>query len=257
MKLGFTLYNFNTIIKTLDDLDSVLGKLEKMGVDTVQVSGIGHLSNYEVAKLCRKHGMEVCVTHLPFDRIVNDTDAVIDEHKALGCKTIGVGSLDEEYRDEEGVKKLVETLKPVVEKLKAADMKFAYHNHHFEFMKYPNGKTGFQMLEEIDPELLGFIFDVHWAQTGGVNPAEYIRRLEGRINVCHFKDYRIIKNAEDKYERDFAEIGTGNINLDECYKACRDTGVEYIIIEQDSTPLDLMESARISWENLKKIAERN
>lgn len=257
MKLGFTLYNFHSLIKTLDDLDSVLARLEEMGVDTVQVSGIGHLSNYEVAKLCKKHNMEVCVTHLSFDRIVNDTDEVIDEHKALGCKTVGIGSIGEEYRGEDGVKKFAEALAPVVAKLKAAGMNFAYHNHHFEFMRYPNGKTGYEMLTELDPELISFIFDTHWAQTGGVNPASYIRKLGKRISVCHFKDYRIVVDGEGDYVRDFAEIGTGNLDLDDCYRACRDTGIEYIIIEQDSTPLDVFESARISWENLKKIAERN
>ena len=89
MKLGFTLYNFHSVIDSLEDLDNVLAKLENMGVDTVQVSGIGYLNNYDVAKLCKKHGMEVCLTHLSFDRIVNDTDAVIEEHKALGCKNVG------------------------------------------------------------------------------------------------------------------------------------------------------------------------
>lgn len=257
MKLGFTLYNFHSIIKTLDDLDTVLARLEAMGVDTVQVSGIGHLSNYEVAKLCQKHNMEVCVTHLSYDRIINDTEAVIDEHKALGCKTVGIGAIGEKYRDEEGIKLFAAELKPAVEKLKAAGMNFAYHNHQFEFMKYSNGKTGFQMLMELDPELISFIFDTHWAQTGGVNPAEYIRMLGKRISVCHFKDYRIVKNPMGEHIRDFAEIGTGNLNLDDCYRACRDTGIEYIIIEQDSTPLDIFESARISWENLNKIAERN
>ena len=79
MKLGFTLYNFHSVIDSLEDLDNVLAKLENMGVDTVQVSGIGYLNNYDVAKLCKKHGMEVCLTHLSFDRIVNDTDAVIEE----------------------------------------------------------------------------------------------------------------------------------------------------------------------------------
>ena len=88
MKLGFTLYNFHSVIDSLEDLDNVLAKLENMGVDTVQVSGIGYLNNYDVAKLCKKHGMKVCLTHLSFDRIVNDTDAVTEEHKALGCKVI-------------------------------------------------------------------------------------------------------------------------------------------------------------------------
>lgn len=257
MKLGFTLYNFHSIIKTLDDLDTVLARLEEMGVDTVQVSGIGHLSNYDVARLCKKHNMEVCVTHLSYDRIINDTEAVIDEHNALGCKTVGIGAIGEAYRDEEGIKRFAAELKPAVEKLKAAGMNFAYHNHQFEFMKYSNGKTGFQMLTELDPELISFIFDTHWAQTGGVNPADYIRQLGKRISVCHFKDYRIVKNPVGEHIRDFAEIGTGNLDLDDCYRACRDTGIEYIIIEQDTTPLDIFESAKISWQNLNKIAERN
>lgn len=257
MKLGFTLYNFHSIIKTLDDLDMVLARLEEMGVDTVQVSGIGHLSNYDVAKICKKHNMEVCVTHLSYDRIINDTEAVIDEHKALGCKTVGIGAIGEAYRDEEGIKRFAAELKPAVEKLKAAGMNFAYHNHQFEFMKYSNGKTGFQMLTELDPELISFIFDTHWAQTGGVNPADYIRRLGKRISVCHFKDYRIVKNPVGEHIRDFAEIGTGNLDLDDCYRACRDAGIEYIIIEQDTTPLDILESAKISWQNLNKIAQRN
>lgn len=257
MKLGFTLYNFHSMIKTLDDLDSVLARLEKMGVDTVQVSGIGHLSNYDVAKLCQKHNMEVCVTHLSYDRIINDTEAVIEEHRALGCKTVGIGWIGDDYRGEEGVKRFAAELKPAVEKLKAAGMNFAYHNHQFEFMRYPNGKTGYEMLMELDAELISFIFDTHWAQTGGVNPAEYIRKLGKRISVCHFKDYKIVKNPMGEYIRDFAEIGTGNINLDECYRACRDSGIEYIIIEQDTTSLDLLDSAEISWKNLKKIAERN
>lgn len=142
MKLGFTLYNFHSVIDSLEDLDNVLAKLENMGVDTVQVSGIGYLNNYDVAKLCKKHGMEVCLTHLSFDRIVNDTDAVIEEHKALGCKNVGIGWIEETYRGEDGVKKLVEELTPAVKKLHAAGMTFSYHNHQFEFMRYPNGKTG-------------------------------------------------------------------------------------------------------------------
>ncbi len=257
MKLGFTLFNFCSIIKTLEDLDCVLARLEDMGVDAVQISGIAHLDNFEVAKLCKKHGMEVCVTHISFDRVINDTDAVIAEHKALGCKTVGIGWIEEKYRGEDGIKRFVEELSPAVAKLRAADMKFAYHNHQFEFMKCPNGKTGYQMLTELDPELISFVFDTHWAQTGGVDPASYIKNLGKRISVCHFKDYRIVKDGEGNYVRDFAEIGTGNLDLDECFRACRDSGVEYIIIEQDSTPLDIFESAKISWENLKKISGRN
>jgi sugar phosphate isomerase/epimerase len=131
MKLGFTLYNFCSIIKNTDDLDNVLSKLENMGVEVVQVSGIGHIPNAEVAKYCQKHNMEVCVTHMPLDRIINDTDALIEEHKLLGCDTIGVGWIPEEYHSAKGMKNFINEITPAAQKIKNSGMQFAYHNHSF------------------------------------------------------------------------------------------------------------------------------
>ena len=44
------------------------------------------------------------------------------------------------------------------------------------------------MAKESDPEYLGFELDVHWLQRGGVNPLEWIKKLEGRIKIIHIKD---------------------------------------------------------------------
>lgn len=252
MKLGITLYNFHSIIDTFDDLDNVLGKLSAMGVSVVQVSGIGKLDNYKVAEYCKKHNMEVCLTHIPLDRVLGDTDALIEEHKALGCNTIGLGWSPEEYRSVEGMKKYIADFTPVARKIKDAGMQYAYHNHSFELERY-DGRTQLDiMIEDTDPDLFNFILDTHWLQTGGVYPPDYIRKVKGRMKVCHFKDYKIVNG-----ERMYAEVGTGNLDLDECYRACVESGVEYIIIEQDSTDMDLFESAEISFRNLNEIARRN
>lgn len=252
MKLGITLYNFHSIIDTFEDLDLVLAKLSEIGVGVVQVSGIGKLNNYKVAEYCKKHNMEVCLTHVPMERILEDTDALIDEHRALGCKNIGLGWSPEKYRSVEGMKQYIADFTPAAQKIKDAGMQYAYHNHDFELERY-DGRTQLDiMIEDTDPDLFNFILDTHWLQAGGVYPPDYIRKVKGRMKVCHFKDYKI-ENGQRKY----AEIGTGNLNLDECYRACAESGVEYIIIEQDSCDIDLFESARISFENLKKIADRN
>ncbi len=252
MKLGITLYNFHNVIDSFEDLDIVLSKLKKIGIEVIQVSGVGNLDNYKIAEYCKKYDMEVCLTHNPIDRILNDTDALIDEHKALGCNTIGLGWSPEEYRSEEGMKKYIADFTPVAKKIKAAGMQYAYHNHSFEFERFGERTMMDIMIEDTDADLFNFILDTHWLQTGGVNPPDYIRKVAGRMKVCHFKDYKIVNN-----ERKFAEVGTGNLNLDECYKACVESGVEYIIIEQDVCDIDLFESAEISFNNLKKIAERN
>ncbi len=251
MKLGVTLFNFHREIKTLDDLDKVLAFLKGLEIDTVQVSGIGHLAYADVAEYCKKYNLEVCLTHSPFDRIINDTDALIEEHKLLGCKNIGLGSMDEKFRSNGGYKEFLDIITPAAQKIKDAGLQFAYHNHAFEFEKF-NGRKIIDILIEDTSDNFNFIIDTHWVQTGGCNPVDYIKKTAGKMKVCHFKDYKIVDN-----ERKFAEIGTGNLNLDACYRACVETGVEYIIIEQDQTDIDIFESTKISVENLKKIAARN
>ena len=84
--------------------------------------------------------------------------------------------------------------------------------------------------------------DTYWVQYGGGDPADFIKRLSGRMKVCHFKDYKI---AGDKPT--FAEIGTGNLNLDAIYNTCKRTGVKYIVIEQDVCEIDPRESMAISF----------
>lgn len=252
MKIGVTLFNFNREIKTLEDLDKVLDFLKGLEIDTVQVSGIGHLAYKDVAVLCKKYNLEVCLTHNPPERLLSDTDALIEEHKLLGCKNIGIGYIGEDYRGIEGYHRFIEEFSVPAKKFKEAGMQFCYHNHAFEFELY-EGRRGMDIIiEDSDPELFNFIIDTHWVQTGGCNPAKYIEKVKNRMKVCHFKDYKIVNN-----ERFFAEIGTGNLDLDECWNKCRESGVEYVIIEQDQTDIDIFESTRISVENLKKIAQKN
>ena len=70
--------------------------------------------------------------------------------------------------------------------------------------------------------------------------------------MCHFKDMRIVNN-----EQRFAECGTGNIDLGACYRACKEIGVKYIVIEQDTCEIDPRDSMAISYKNLVDIAKRN
>ena len=90
-------------------------------------------------------------------------------------------------------------------------------------------------------------------QVGGVNPADYLKKLAGRVEVCHFKDLRIVNNQQQ-----FAECGTGNIDFGACYRACKEIGVQYIVIEQDLCyDKDPYDSVRIGFEGLKRIAAEN
>ena len=62
---------------------------------------------------------------------------------------------------------------------------------------------------------------------------EYIKKLKGRIECVHLKDYKIIRGAK-LYDPVFASVGEGNMNFKDIIKACKKAGTKYFIVEQDN-----------------------
>jgi sugar phosphate isomerase/epimerase len=53
-----------------------------------------------------------------------------------------------------------------------------------------------------------------------------------------------------------AEVGEGNLNWPAILEACRQAGVEWYIVEQDTCQRDPLESLRISLRNLQAMGLR-
>ncbi len=256
IKCGIQLYTVRNQCKTIEDIDSTLDKLEKAGVRDIQVSGIGKVDWSDLIKTVKKHNMDVCVTHTPFERMMKDTDAVIDEHIALGCDCLGIGSMPGEYeRTEEGVDKFIEDLLPIAKRMNERNVHLAYHNHDFDLKLYGGRSILDRMIEDIPSELLWFVPDTAWLQIAGEDPAEYLKRMKGRVKVLHFKDYKI-GNEENPHP--FTELGKGVVDLDKCYTSAQDLGIPYIMFEQDNNwTNDPIESSIESFEYMQKMKKRH
>lgn len=96
------------------------------------------------------------------------------------------------------------------------------------------------LLTESDPAV-GFELDLYWVQAGGGSPVEWIRKVDGRMQVVHLKDMAIVDSKQV-----FAEIGEGNMNYKEIIATCRNNGVEWFVVEQDVCRRDPFESLEIS-----------
>lgn len=68
------------------------------------------------------------------------------------------------------------------------------------------------------------------------------------MQVVHLKDMAIVERKTA-----FAEIGEGNMNYPDIIEACRETGVEWYVVEQDVCRRDPFESLAISLNYLKKL----
>lgn len=244
------LYTIRDFAKTPEDLDISMKKLKDMGYNAVQVSGIGPMEHQRVKDILDSHGLTVCATHIGFDRMKEDLDDVIYQHKLWNCKYVGLGSMPNEYHtSKEGYETFAKEASEVGKKLADEGLQFIYHNHAFEFVKF-DGVLGMEiLLNESDPEAFGFEIDTYWVQAGGCNPVDWINKVGGRMQVVHFKDMTIGQDGKAT----MAEVGEGNLNWPEIIDACAKTNVEWAAVEQDICQRDPFESLEISLKNLNKF----
>lgn len=242
MKIGVQLFTVRDFCKDLDGFSETLKKVADIGYKTVQVSGVcAYEADWLKAEL-EKNGLKCVLTHIPQNRLADETEKVIAEHSVFGCDNIGLGWYG--FNDDQPYEDFSRIFKPITAALKQGGKYFMYHNHDQEFKKI-EGKTILEKLvEDFSADEMGFTFDTFWAQAGGADPAKCLEMLSGRIPCIHLKDF--------SYGRKMAAIGEGNINFDRVFKKAEAGGTEYMLVEQDDcNGEDPFECLKRSYEYLK------
>lgn len=243
------LYTVRDFTKTPKEIEKTLKKVKEIGYQAVQVSGFGPIDPHHLRDLVQEIGLKIAVTHTPYNRIKNDLDAVIKEHKLWNCEYIGLGSMPKEFRTgKDGYLDFIKEISEPAQMIADHGLQLVYHNHKFEFEKY-DGVTGMEiLLNETEPETFGFELDTYWVQAGGADPVQWIKKVAGRMGVIHLKDMAIKDN-----EQIFAEIGEGNLDWPAIIQLCRKTGVKWYAVEQDKSLRDPFESLAISLKYLHTL----
>ena len=223
MKIGAQLYTVRDFTKDTEAFAQTLARIADIGYKYVQVSGTCAFEAEWLKAELDKNGLICPLTHTAPDKIVNDTELVIAEHKIFGAEYVGIGWYD---LLKNGSGKFVDTFLASARAVKAGGLSLSYHNHDFEFAKGESGKLFFdEIAESFSPDELKFTLDTFWVQAGGADPIEWINKLKGRTPCVHLKDM--------SYGRKMAALGEGNMNFDGILDACVGAGVDYAFVEQD------------------------
>ena len=135
MKLGAQFFTLRERNKTPEGLYNSFKAVKEIGYQVVQMSAICQIEPERLKSFSDEFDLPITCTHSPLDRILNDTDALINEHKIYGCPVIGLGMMPKEYWNSvEDVRKFMDMLRDPMKRIEAAGLKFAYHNHAFEFV---------------------------------------------------------------------------------------------------------------------------
>jgi sugar phosphate isomerase/epimerase len=246
--IAVELYTLRERLRDADAIADGLRRVRDLGYDGVELAGLGPIEPERLAELLRETGLTACSAHVPWDRLRNETDAVAADCLTWACTHVAVPYLGAEHRSADGYAQFAADATAVGRRLRDAGIRLSYHNHAFELQRYGE-ESGLDIIYRAsDPDLLGGQLDTYWVQYGGGSPGSWIRRLTGRAPTVHVKDMDVSDG-----EPVMAEVGEGNLDWLDVLAACRQAGVEWLIVEQDVCRRDPFESLAISRRNLTAL----
>ncbi|MFC7391620.1 sugar phosphate isomerase/epimerase family protein [Scopulibacillus cellulosilyticus] len=281
LKFGVQLYSVRRSLQK--DPYGTLAKIAEAGFKYVEAAnhhadkddgiGFGVPAN-KMKESLDSLGMSIVGCHinpLNLDRL----PAVLDYHEALGNKQIGCDIEFYPYNDIDYVLRRCELFNKVGEMCKERGMRYYYHNHYQEFQKF-GGKTVYEIIiENTDPSLVFLEMDTYWMTRGGQDPVQMIEKYKDRLILLHQKDFP--KNAPQPLvmfdgivdiEKEitfntfeatidplcFTEIGTGVLPIQDIINTARNaSNLECILLEQDHTQLDEIESIKTSINGFRSL----
>ncbi|MCM3032119.1 MULTISPECIES: sugar phosphate isomerase/epimerase [unclassified Niallia] len=254
-KIGVQMFNLKNKIEELGVYET-MKKIHELGYRYVEVTQV-QMTEENVSELRRASldfNIKVAAISAPLDSmpgsqgesLTADFDKIVSDCITLDCNFIRIGMMPVNLMgDKIKAMEYITEAEKMAERLKQHGIELYYHNHHIEFEKY-DGKCLLDIMRE-QTSNLGFELDVHWAQRGGANPIDVINRFAGRVSLIHLKDYRIgpidlgdLRDMSDFMSKftgniEFAELGTGNLDIKGIMEAGMKAGVQYFLIEQDDT----------------------
>src|SRR5437867_3070712 len=90
-QIAAQMYTLREFTKTPADIAKTLARVKKIGYDAVQMSGAGPIDAKELDRSYKSEGLRCCATHISLERMRDETQKVIDEHRMWGCKYTATG----------------------------------------------------------------------------------------------------------------------------------------------------------------------
>ena len=250
MKLGLQLYTVRDALAA--DFNGTLEAISTMAFDGVELAGnYGGMEPAGLKKYLNELGLDVAGMHLPLEALETDLEAQLHFAHAVGAKHVVCPWLDA-ARYASGWDSAIESLGKIARILEGEGVGFAYHNHTFEFESRVG--SGYA-LDAIAAAGIPLEFDIAWAHASGVNPATYLTQHSGHVPLLHVKDVKRVNDKPGTDGWETVELGRGSVPLRDTLEVAQAAGVEWLLLEQDQSAGDAVESVRQSraWYAAHKV----
>ena len=251
MKTGYAMFSARDLVTDPEGMRSTLKALSEMGYEGVEFFLYAGVEAEQLKEMLSEYRLEAIATHIHRGRWEADTDGEIEYAAKAGIRRLVYPWVAPEERSEEDFRKLKDYLEELSVKCAAKGIELLYHNHDFEFTPMGDGRVMDFLLEQ--SSAYAFELDTFWAEFAGVNTPKYMEKLDGRIPMIHIKDYAGI---DETGWPQITAIGTGKLDNEPIIQAARKQNKEWLIVELDTSPYPVLESAKMSIDYIRGMLDR-
>jgi sugar phosphate isomerase/epimerase len=227
-KISVQLYS----LREVGDLDTQLALARACGFDWVESVVTHGLPAADFAARVKAHGLKVSSMHASLALLESNPQSVLDACDATGCALVIMPWLPmgERVVDAPAWRALGQRLARLGDALKARGLRFAYHNHDFEFFSYGGATALESIFADSAAQQVGWEADLGWVCRAGVDPWHWIEKFRDRLVAIHVKDIAPARTTID--EDGWAALGQGVVPWDRLLHELAPT-VDLFVFEHD------------------------
>ena len=241
-RVGIQLYTLRDLMKT--DVEGTLAHVARIGYREVEFAGYFGRTPAQIRDVLKANGLVSPSAHIPMPASDDVWKKALDDAKSIGHQWAVLPWLDPAIRKDWS--QLAGRFNALAALAKKAGLRFAYHNHDFEFAVVGEGTALDVLLAKTDPTLVDFEMDLYWVVKGGGDPLDLFRRHPHRFPLMHAKDATVAP------ERKMADVGSGTIDFKKIFAQQKRSGMKHVYVERDDAT-DPMQSATNSYRHLSAL----
>lgn len=218
------------------DFEGTFRRLAQLGFSSYELSWIPFTAKNadRIVSLQREIPLEVLSLQVKPHILLNQKEAILSFARKVGAPAIVVSMMAPRciLGGEKELTDFIGVLNNLARFYVDNGFVFAYHHHHWEFIKAADGRSRLCHLFEAT-EQVRFVNDIYWTARSGMDPADSIAFFGDRLFAIHLRDIRDEK-ALWKVHTANCELGQGYINFPRLFEALRKSPAVYAAIEQKS-----------------------
>ena len=241
-RVGIQLYTLRGLMEK--DVEGTLAKIASLGYNEVEFAGYFGRTPDQIRAVLLANHLTSPSSHIPLPASDDAWKQSVADARAAGHEWAVIPWLDPSVRQTPDVwARFADRFNQLAAIARAGGMRFAYHNHDFEFMKVGD-QTGMDvLLSKTDPALVDFEMDIYWVTKAGGDPLDLIQRYPKRFPLMHAKD------ATAAPKRAMVDVGRGAIKFAKIFGRERTSGMQHVYVEHDN-PADPLQTATVSYQYL-------